>query len=105
MEPCDAVKIARLEEQVAGLREAVKLQAAEYERRLAELNHAAVRLAADKMQFVNVDVFNVKMDQVMHWRGGIDRWRAKMTGIAVGAGSIAGIAGGILTGLILKALN
>ena len=63
------VKLARLQEQLAGAREAVSLQAREYERRLGELNHNASQSWEElrKMQdkYVPLHVWEIQHEVVV----------------------------------------
>jgi len=52
------VRIARLEERVDGMRQALKLQAAEYSRRLDTLNHEAERIRQAQAVSVTAEKFD-----------------------------------------------
>lgn len=54
----DHVRLAVLEEVVRGMRSNLKLQAAEYSRRLGELNHAHEKQVQDQRTYVSEDKFN-----------------------------------------------
>lgn len=90
------IKIARLERDVAHLKESIKLQASEYERRLTELNHAHAQSVVDKAKFLSADLYHAKMYELEKWRSEIDTWRARIIGIAVGAGAVSGGAVGFI---------
>lgn len=92
----DPAKIAVLEERIQGLREAISLQAAEYARRLDELNHAHARATEDKGKFITGELFYSKWDEMVKWRSEMDNWRARVIGIAIGLGTVGGIVGGII---------
>lgn len=123
------LKIAVLETQLQGMRDSVKLQAYEYERRLTELNHAHAQATQDKQKFVNSDLFYSKMDELhkqraeadqLHARllhtdiftfkmaeidkrlGDIDNWRSRIIGIGIGASMAGGVAGGGTAALLMK---
>jgi hypothetical protein len=52
-------KIARLEEQLKGAREALSLQAREYERRLQDLNGEAGRLQEMQQTYLEKNVYEI----------------------------------------------
>lgn len=83
------VKIAVLQRDAIHLREAIKLQASEYERRLSELNHAHAQSTADKNKFATLELMYSKFDEIARWRSDYDKWRwASMGGAAVGGGML-----------------
>ncbi len=92
------VKIAILETEVDNLREAIRLQAAEYERRLSELNHEHARAREDRNKFVTTDLFYSKQDELTKWRNELDQWRSRIIGIAIGVSA----ASGALMGFIMR---
>lgn len=96
------VRIAVLETVIIGLREAISLQASEYERRLNELNHAHAQATADRNKFINSDLFYSKLDEIVKWRSELDAWRGRVVGIALGIGAAAGVGGGLISTLIAK---
>jgi hypothetical protein len=52
-----SVRVAVLEEQLVSLRREIATQAVEYQRRLAELNHAHEKQVADQATYVSDDKF------------------------------------------------
>jgi len=91
-----AVKIAVLEEKVFNLQVAIDKQAKEYERRLAELNHAHEKQVADQSTYVSGARYE-------GWQGEINSWRSDVSNkFAV----IEGRSGGITStrALILQVL-
>ncbi len=96
------VKIAILETEVDNLREAIRLQANEYERRLTELNHAHARATDDRNKFVTTDLFYSKQDELSKWRNELDQWRSRIMGIAFGVSAATGALAGVIMRLFLK---
>ncbi len=96
------LKIAVLQTEVVNLKESIKLQAIEYERRLTDLNHAHQRSVEDKAQFVSSEMFFSKLGEYEKWKSDIDKWRSRMTGIAVGAGAVSGATAGLLSRILFK---
>lgn len=91
-----AIKIAVLEEQVMALRREIKLQAIEYQRRLAELNHAHDKQVEDQRTFVSSERYE-------GWQGEMNSWRATVSNaLAI----LEGRNGGVTTirGLIMQIL-
>jgi hypothetical protein len=99
------LKIAVLETEVKNLKEAIKLQALEYERRLAELNHAHAQAVSDKNKFMTSELFYSKYDEIAKWRSELDQWRSRIVGIAIGIGSVSGLIGGVIAALVARSLK
>lgn len=62
------VRVAVLEERISRMEKAVELQANEYERRLAELNHANAKQLQDQATFVRRDIYDVHIAETVRWR-------------------------------------
>jgi hypothetical protein len=90
MSETDATKIAVLEEKIAGLQKAISLQAAEYERRLTELNHAHAQATTERRQFLQQDVFMTFKDANNNWQREMEVWRSRVIGIGIGSGLAGG---------------
>ncbi len=90
------IKIAVLEAELDSLRDAIKLQAQEYERRLTELNHAHSRATDDRNKFVTTDLFYSKQDELSKWRSELDQWRSRIIGIAIGVSAMTGAVVGLM---------
>lgn len=100
MLPID-VRIAVLESRLLAAREAMELQAREYERRLAELNHAHENQAEQNSHFVSRELWESKADahqrqddiryaEIVAWRREVDRQRWITLGIAAASGGTLG---------------
>lgn len=63
-----AVRLAVLEERMAGVNVALALQAKEYERRLLDLNHAHEKQVEDQSTYVSLDKFEGFEDKVNEWQ-------------------------------------
>jgi len=99
MSDTDAIKIAVLEEKIAGLQKAIELQGLEYERRLTELNHAHAQAAADKNKFVTSEMFYAYKDSVNTWQREMEVWRSRVIGIGIGSGLVGGGAVQLINGM------
>ena len=96
------IKIAVLETEVLGLKENIILQAKEYQRRLAELNHAHEQATSDKAAFLRKETFDAKIAEFSKWQNEMDVWRSRVIGIGVGAGIGGGLASGGAVALLMK---
>lgn len=67
------IKIAVLEERVANRDIERERQAAEYSRRLDELNHAHEQAAKDKAQFLQKDTYDRSEASTLIWRRDVDK--------------------------------
>jgi len=83
------IRIARLEERLKARDEALGLQAAEYERRLALLNHAHEAAQQRDSLFVSTERYDAHESDLAKWRNSID--------VEIGAmkGKIAGYSGAL----------
>lgn len=93
-------RIAVLESNIVWLKENVKLQANEYERRLTELNHAHAQATLDRNKYLSAEMFYSKMTELDKWRSDVDTWRARIMGIAIGVGAVSGAIAGFVMRLI-----
>ena len=100
----DGIHIARLQEQVKALQEAIKLQAAEYERRLAELNHAHKVAAQRNSEFVSIAIWSEQREALIQKLAALENWRARTTGTMIGVAIGSSIAGGSLGALLSRLL-
>ncbi len=91
------VRIAVLQEQITGLKDAIVLQAKENERRLQELNHAHQAQIDRNAQYVSREAFELRTREIDKWRREVDMWRW----ISIGAG----IAGGGAAAAVFKVLG
>lgn len=99
MSECDHMtKIAVLETQLVGLREAISLQAREYERRLQELNHAHQNQMDRNAQYISREAWEIRNAEIDKWRREIDMWRW----VSIGAGIVGGGLGGIVGRMLLR---
>ncbi len=107
------VRLSILETLLTERQKQVDLQAKEYERRLNELNHSYEQQMQRNTDYVLRETWELRHDelmkQVQHHNGydtekfaEIDRWRARLLGVAVGVAVGAGIAGGGITALIMR---
>jgi hypothetical protein len=96
------LKINTLEADIRYLKESIRLQASEYERRLTELNHAHAQATSDRNKYLTAELFYSKLDEITTWRTGIDTWRARIVGIAIGVGAVSG---GVAGAVALEAME
>jgi molecular chaperone GrpE (heat shock protein) len=92
-------EIKVLQEKVAGLKEAIVLQAAEYSRRLKELNNAHERAQTDREDFLTKSQYESKHDALVNQITELEKWRSFVLGLS----SLSGILG--IAALILAILD
>ena len=67
-----------------GAEERLKIQAAEYERRLAELNHAHEKQVRDQQTYVSSEKFDGHVSKADDWQGVVDKQLAELAGRSKG---------------------
>lgn len=82
------VRVSVLEERMRGRETALQLQGNEYERRLAELNHAHAKQVKDQATYISQDKFEGFLAETHVWRGKIDKTLDAMEGRYSGIGTI-----------------
>lgn len=102
-------RLTRLEEWYTGLSRALELQAAEYARRLEELNHEAKRMAERDRLFIPRETFDVFEKELLGWRYTVNQALSTTSGrnkglslawsIVLGAVALAGAFMGVLVAL------
>lgn len=75
----------------SGDREALKLQAIEYERRLEALNGEQAKISGLERNYVKLDMFNTKHDQVVDAIAELKIYRANIEGRMWGIAIIIGV--------------
>lgn len=81
------VRLAVLEEKHKALRSEIKKQAKEYQRRLAELNHAHDKQVQDQQTYVSEDKFAGWQGEIGSWRNQVSKTLAELEGRSAGGGS------------------
>jgi len=94
----DRLKIAVLETELRSMKDALRLQAIEYERRLQDLNHAHQQQVDRNAQYISREIWEAYLKEDNTWKRSIDQWR--WTSVGIGAG--LGAAGGAALSSILK---
>jgi heme oxygenase len=79
------VRLARIEERMAGVAMALADRTVEIERRLEDLNHAHAKNIADKAFFVSEDKFGGFVKEIQAWQRQVDTQLSELSGRAGGA--------------------
>lgn len=79
------IRLARIEERLTAMSEALKLQAKEYERRLMDLNHAHDKQVADQATYVTGDTFHGFIKEMQALQRSVDSQFAELKGGVAGA--------------------
>lgn len=79
------VRLARIEERMAGNERALIVQTADLARRLEDLNHAHAKNIADKAFFVSEDKFGGFVKEIQAWQRQVDTQLSELSGRAGGA--------------------
>ena len=82
-----AVRLSVLEERARGNAKRLKLQAKEYERRLAELNHAHQQQVERDADFVRLDKFDVHDKDMRVWQTEVRNTLSELQGRTAGTRS------------------
>jgi uncharacterized coiled-coil protein SlyX len=100
-------RIIRLETQLTERDKALTKQAAEYERRLDELNHAHAEAVRVQNTYVTADKYedyieqsararDISYDRLNEKVAALENWRSKATGVGIILVLIAGVIGGAI---------
>lgn len=84
------MKVSILQTELECSLEARTLQAAEYERRLSELNHAHQQQLDRNAEYVSRELFESRKDAVDRRLNSVERFIWLATGIAIAGGGIIG---------------
>lgn len=77
---CLQTRIAVLEERDRNRDRALALQAAEYERRLQDLNHAHARATEKNAEYLPREIFEASVKENLEWRRGVDNKLSSASG-------------------------
>ena len=97
------IEITRLQEQLKASADALGKQAIEYERRLAELNHARSQAKEALATYVPREVYERKIEENNVWKRGVDKEldtnrgrNAMLVSVIAAIGALAAFVGTIL---------
>ena len=72
------VELTKLRSEIVAMKDAIKLQAIEYERRLENLNHENARVQSAQDTFLRREVYDAKENELDKWRKEVSTALTKM---------------------------
>jgi hypothetical protein len=90
-----------IESRLSSIEKALQLQAAEYMRRLDELNHAHQKAMEDKAEFLKKEVFEQGQKEVSMWRQAVQSALDKAEGAATVKAAMYAIGASLAVGVLI----